>query len=386
MSKLLLIFKFIVKLGMSVKKTITFVIISLLIFSLNFPAGKEGSKLKYDLEIDARSYFSNDQRIQWSGVEATFAAEAVLHGNVSRKVGRSEIFAGGEFRINQSFDNNILVDEYREQYLQNFKVDRFQIARIFVGFKTRNIEISLGKRKSVFGRDNFLHFTNSEIFQPFIRTESILWWETGIFIGYSSGILRLDLSIVNGGPDKDTNSSKAAVARGGIELKNITFGISAKIQDGIGSEWQKQYKNHIGFDLSVRSGNFFIYAEGIYDEYGFRKEFNSNDIFWGKSLYYRDQFFKSETPITGIGGYLGLRYHNKKFILDLNYGEFHPEEIGDPYHDPPVKRGILKIIYNFTKEFNLFAGILIENDRLRESVFSGAEGFAYLAGLKFAIN
>ena len=371
---------------MGVKKTITFILLSILICTINFPADKKISKLEYDLEIDARSYFLNDQRIQWSGVEATFAAEAVLNAKVSRKIKASEIFAGGEFRINQSFDNNILVDEHREQYIQNFKADRFQISQIFVGFKTGKFEISLGKKNSVFGRDNLLHLTNTDIFQPFIRTESILWWETGVFIGYRSGIFRLDLSIVNGGPDKDTNSSKAAVARAGIELNNIAFGFSAKVQDGIGSEWQKQFKNHLGFDITLRSGNIAFYTECIYDEYGFRKEFNSDDIFWGKSFYYRDQFYKAETPITGIGGYLGLRYQKSKFLLDLNYGEFHPEEIGDPYHDPPVKRGIVKFIYNFTREFNLFAGVLIENDRLRESVFSGAEGYAYIAGLKFSIN
>jgi len=367
-------------------KTITFILLSILICTINFPADKKTSKLKYDLEIDMRSYFSNDQRIQWSGVEATFAAEAVLHGKVSRKIKASEIFAGGEFRINQSFDNNILVDEYREQYIQNFNTDRFQISQIFVGFKTGKFEISLGKKNSVFGKDNLLHLTNAGIFQPFIRTESILWWETGVFIGYKSGIFCLDLSIVNGGPDKDTNSSKAAVARAGIELKNISFGASVKLQDGIGSEWQKQYKNHLGIDFSLRSGNFLISAEGIYDEYGFRKEFDSNEIFWERSLYYRDQFYKLETPITGIGGYVDIQYKTSKILINLNYGEFHPEEIGDPYHDPPVKRIITKLMYNFTREFSFFAGVLIENDRLREPVFSGAEGYAYIAGLKFSVN
>ncbi|MEN8223550.1 MAG: hypothetical protein ABFR36_09880 [Acidobacteriota bacterium] len=371
---------------MGLKKTIIFFFISILILSLNFSEDKKLNKLKYDLEIDARSYFSNDQRIQWSGVEATFGTEAVLKGKISRKIRRSEVFATGEIRINQSFDNNILVDEYREKYIPNFKTDRFQIAQIYVGFKTGNFEISLGKKNSVFGKDTLIHLSNSDIFQPFIRTESILWWETGLFIGYRSGILHLDLSVVNGGPDKDTNSSKAAVLRGGVELKNITFGISAKLQDGIGSEWQKQYKNHLGFDLSFRSGNFKIYAEGIYDEYGFRKEFDSNDIFWERSFYYRDQFYKTETPVSGIGGYLGVRYQNNKFLLDLNYGEFHPEEIGDPYHDPPVKRGIAKFIFNFTEELCIFTGVLIENDRQREPVFSGADGYAYIAGLKFSIK
>ena len=371
---------------MGLRKAIIFIIISVLVLSLSFPEDNKLNKLKYDLEIDARSYFLNDQRIQWSGAEATFGSEAILSGKISRKIRKSEIFALGEFRINQSFDGNILIDDYRKQYVQNFKTDRFQIAQLYVGFKTGNLKISLGKKNSMFGKDNLIHLTNGEIFQPFIRTESILWWETGLFIGYRSGIFCLDLSIVNGGPDKDTNSSKAAVVRGGIELKNISFGISAKMQDGIGSEWQKQYKNHLGFDLTLRSSNISIYSEGIYGEYGFRKEFDSSDIFWGKSFYYRDQFYKEETPITGIGGYIGVRYKNDKLLLDLNYGEFHPEEIGDPYHDTPVKRGIAKFVYNPGKGFSIYTGILVENDRLRESVFSGAKGYAYIAGLKFSVK
>ena len=372
---------------MGLKKTII-TILSILIFSqiLTSSAKTENEKIKYDLEIDTRTYFSNDQRIQWSGAETTFGAEAILKGSIKKAISNSEFFATGEFRINQSFDNNILVDEYRENYIQNFKADRFQIAQLFIGFRTKNFEISLGKKNSVFGNEQLLHLTNGEIFQPFIRTESVLWWETGLFIGYRTGIFRLDLSIVNGGPDKDTNSSKAAVLRAGIELSNFTIGLSAKMQDGIGSEWQKQYKNHLGFDISFRSGKFTISAEGIYDEYGFRKEFDSDNIFWERSLYYRDQFYKTETPITGIGGYVDIRFKQNKVLLNLNYGEFHPDGIGDPYHDPPIKRGIAKFIYNFADEFSLYLGALIENERLREPVFSGAKGYAYIAGLQFTLN
>ena len=372
---------------MSLKKSIL-IVFSIFIFShiLSSADQAENDKLKYNFSIDARSYFSNDQRIQWSGAEATFGAEAIFNGSLTKFIGNSEVFAVGEFRLNQSFDNNILIDEFREKYIQNFETDNFQIAQIFIGFQSKNFEVSLGKKNSVFGNDQLLHLTNGEIFQPFIRTESILWWETGLSLKYRSGIIRLALSIVNGGPEKDTNSSKAAIARAGIELNNFTLGVSAKMQDGIGSEWQKQYKNHIGVDLSFRSGKFAISAEGIYDEYGFRKEFDSDDIFWERSLYYRDQFYKTETPITGIGGYIDILYKNEKFIFNLNYGEFHPEEINDPYHDTPIRRGIVKFIYNFSKEFNFFIGALIENNRIRESVFSGAKGYAYIAGLHFTLN
>jgi hypothetical protein len=361
----------------------TFFILSILFpgYSLQAESG-----FLLDLNIDVRSYFSNDQRLQWSGAEATFGADAVLHASVKKQMSGFNAIAFGEFRLNQTFDNNILHDEYRDRYIQNFEVDPFQIGQLYVGIQTGKIEIFLGKKKTVFGSDTSVHLTNSETFQPFIRTESILRWETGLFIGLKSGVFRLDVSLVNGGPEKDTNSSKAAVIRAGLMSGNISFGASLKMQDGIGSEWQKQYKNHIGLDISIKSGHFRVSAEGIYDEYGFRKQFDSNDIFWERSFYYRDQFYKNETPITGYGGYIDLCYEKKGILFGINYGEFHPEDIGDPYHDQPAKRTIIKLIIRMSDELSLFFGGLLENDRVREPVFSNAGNYAYSGGLNLRIK
>ncbi len=338
-----------------------------------------------NFNINIRSYFSNDQRIQWSGAEATFGTEAVLESRFSKTLNSGKIFASAEFRFNQEFDDNILKDEFREKYIQNFETDQFQIAQLFLGYHSKTLSISLGKKNSPFGNDRLLHLTNGDIFQPFIRTESILWRETGLFVEFQSGIFNLDIAVVNGGPEKDTNSSKAGILRAGLKINSFSFGLSAKMQDGIGSEWQKQYKNHFGFDLSLQSGNFRISAEGIYDEYGLKKDFNSDEIFWKRSLYYRDQFFKEETPITGIGGYIDLRYSKNKFTLNINYGEFHPEKIGSVYHDTPVKRLIFKILIDFSNEFGMFGSVLLENDLPREPVFNGASGSAYIVGFQYKI-
>jgi len=371
---------------MANKNTILVIFIFLISFGPAFPDAGDAGEVMFDFEVDARGLFVNDQRIQWSGMEATFGVEGALRARISKKSGNTQFFAFSELEFDQKFDDNMLVDEYRENYIQHFEIDRFRVTRLFVGVKFKHVEIILGKKTTPFGSDELTHFSNSRFMNPFIRTDAVLWRETGLFLGYRNGVVRLDLAVVNGGPEKDTNSSKAAIARAGIELPDLSFGISVKMQDGIGSEWQKQYKNHIGVDLTARAGQFTIYAEGIYDEYGFRKEFDSDDIFWERSLYYRDRFYQFETPITGMGGYLGIRYSRPRLLLDINYGEFHPEEIGDPYHDTPIKRGILKFTYNFTREFSLFAGALLENNRPREPVFSGASGYAYTAGFRFSVQ
>jgi len=367
------------------KKNLIITVLLFFLTQLTILNSSDTKRVKYDFQVDIGSYFINDQRIQWSGVEATFGAEAELIAKFGKKIKNGEVFALSEFRFNQKFDDNILIDKFRKNYIQNFKTDQFLITQLYLGVQFKNFSIAIGKKDSVFGDEHNIRLINSQLFSPFIRTESILRQETGVFLNFSKGIIRLDISVVNGGPEKDTNSSKAAVLRAGLEFKNFSLGMSAKIQDGIGSEWQKQYKNHLGFDFLIKSGRFSISAEGIYDEYGFRKEFDEKKIFWKRSLYYRDRFFKLETPITGIGGYVDLCYKGKKFTFNLNYGEFHPKKIGYIYHDHPIKRSIVKFIYNFTKEFSLFAGGLFENDRPRESVFSGAKGYAYIVGLKYKI-
>lgn len=372
---------------MSKRSIIFFIIVflsGLSVFSSNIIKINDSSKL--DLSIDIRSYYINDQRIQWSGQEATFGVEGLLSSTLEKSFNGGVAEVSGEFKLNQPFDDNILIDEYRKKYMQNFIVDPFKISQLYIGVKLKNFEIFFGKKNSPFGKDHLVHLSNSDYDHPFIRTEAILWQETGLFLKYKSGIFCTDLAIVNGGKEQDTNSSKAGIARIGLESGKFSLGISAKFQDGIGSEQQKVFKNHIGFDAMISSGNFKISGELIYDEYGFRKEFDSDKIFWERSFYYRDIFFKFETPVTGLGGYLDIRYSKKRFLLNLNYGEFYPEETGNPLHDTPVKRGIVKLILELVPGLDIFIVGIGENERPREPVFSGAGNYAFSFGVQFRIN
>ncbi len=349
---------------------------------------KIDDKTTLDIGSIFRSYYINDQRIQWSGVEATFGVEAALSAEIQREISNGHILVSAEVFLNQPFDQNILVDESRAKYLPNFQVSRCELAQLVVGLKKKNFFIGLGRKTTPFGRTYSLPLLNNYVDQPFIRTESILRYETGLFMEYSPGILDFSLAVVNGGPEMDTNSSKAGIARLGLKGRDNkwAFGVSAKFQDGIGSENQKQFKNHAGLDLMVKFGPFRVSGEVIYDEYGFRKEYNEEDIFWKRSLYYRDVFYKYEVPVTGIGAYLNLQYEGSKWFLEACYGEFHPEEIGNIYHDEPTKRGIIKVRICFAPGFHLFGMGLFENERTTEPLFKGASGVVALVGLSYEIR
>ena len=179
---------------------------------------------------------------------------------------------------------------------------------------------------------------------------------------YDPGIFVLTAGIMNGGDERDSNSSKALITRVGIETPMFVIGASVKYQDGIGSESQKTFNNHVGVDVMFRYRCFRISAEAIYDEYGFRRPgFDPNDITWRRSIYFRDQNFANKKPITGIGFYINLDIQLRRWMWTLNYGEFHPRSIGDPQHDVVNRRGIIKLMRQNDVGFSTYGMFLYEN-------------------------
>ena len=343
----------------------------------------ETTKIKIDALF--RTYMLNDQRIQWSGLETTFGVESVLTANIKKELKWGTVQVCSQLFINQPFNKNILADEPRQKYLQNFEIDTLEIKQLYIRVTTGKFTFGLGKRPSIFGEDHTVGFSNAFFDYPFIRTEAILHYETGLFVNYTSGIFIIDVAVVNGSENMDTNSSKGGMARIGIQGKTWGFGVSAKAQDGIGSEWQKQYKNHAGVDFMFKLGSIRIAGEAIYDEYGFHRQYEIDDVFWGRSYYYRDIFYKYKTPITGIGGYLDVQYETTKLLLELNYGEYYPEEIGNPYHDDPIKRGLAKLRLRLAEGFHAFAVGLFENKREKEPLFAGASDYGFLVGFQYSL-
>lgn len=334
----------------------------------------------------ARGYYMNDQRIQWSGQEATFGAEGALQGQVSHISGHWEAGLLGEFFLNLPYDRNRLrgPDE-RTSYLDNFEVDTFEISQLCLSIRREQWMVNVGKFVTPFGRYYLPMYTNRLIDAPFIRSESIKWRETGAMIYYDPKPLVVTLGLVNGSENMDTNSSKALVSRIGVDYDSFSLGASVKYQDGIGSEQQKTTNNHVGVDAMYRWGPWILSGETIYDEYGFRRDYDPNSITWGRSIYYRDRYAPGHTPITGWGYYGNLTYQGQQWTWVFNYGEYYPEQIGDRLHDAVSRRGIVKGIYRFSTHLEGYMMVIVENDLPNSQLGRNRQGLALWAGLQYSL-
>jgi len=354
---------------MKVNKFVCFIaILFITITGFAFDQIKINESIDLDLEFSISAYSLNDQRIYWSGLEFSFGSEAIIKANIIKKIKWGKIIVENEFFINQPFGENILKDEGRIKFFSNYEIETFE---------------------SPFGRASFPIFNNNLNYgSPFIRSEAILWRETGVFINFKWGVFSADIAAVNGEENRDTNSGKAGIFRIGLENNNWRIGASMKEHDGYGSEWQKLYKSHIGLDLMFKISNLEFSGEVIWDEYGFHRQidsFNKTDIFWTTSIYYRDIFYKYKEPIQGFGWYGNLKIELKRLLINFNYGIYVPENIGNIYHDNTIKRFILKLSFNPIDNINIYFTGVLENTKPEESWRQGAKGFAGLFGFSFKI-
>jgi hypothetical protein len=287
----------------------------------------------------------------------------VLFPQYRRQTEWGQFTALGEFYLNVPFDRNMLADTAeRRSYLANFEVQPFEISQLLLSLRRDDLEVVVGKMLTPFGRYYFPLYTNSRIDAPFIRTEAIRWRETGVLLRYDPEWLDCAVALTNGCEDGDTNSSKALVARLGFKTENWAGGVSAKYQDGIGSEMQKEFNNHFGADLMYRWGIFVLSGEVIYDQYGFLKPGVDPDwITWRRSIYYRDVFKAVDVPVTGLGYYVNLGFSVDRWSGSINYGEFYPEAIGDPRHDVVNRRGIVKLDHELARSLHAYAVLMLEN-------------------------
>jgi hypothetical protein len=343
------------------------------------------SPYSWNVDVLARGFYRNDQRIAWTGVEETYAAEGVIAGQLRRKCNDWDVTLNGEFYINQPFDQNIITTSQEQvSYLGNYKVDTFEVSQLSISCRRDDFTVTLGKIVTPFGRYYFPLYTNSRIDAPFIRTEAILWRETGLLLHYQPGIFVGDVAMTNGSEDLDTNSSKALVSRIGLQQENWAVGLSVKCQDGVGSETQKEFKNHVGADAMVRSGRFQLSGEFIYDEYGFRHPwFKADDIYWQHSIYYRDLNLRDGVPLTGVGYYVNLGYNGERWDVNLNYGDYFPVAMGNPQHDEPNHRGVAKCLFHYTRNLGLYGCVLVENGGWAAQLGELRQGWMVLGGLQY---
>ena len=338
----------------------------------------------FEIHALARGYYLNDQRIEWSGLEATLGAEAQIAPAYRQRYGDWEVAALGDFYINQPFDRNQLADTpERRSYHGNWEVETFQISNLLLSAQYDKWLFAVGKMETPFGRYYTPLYSNLRLDAPFIRTEVINWRETGLLARGAGDLFVLDAGVMNGGEDRDANSSKALVSRLGMQRPNWAVGASVKYQDGIGSESQKTYDNQVGADLMFRCGGLTISGEIVWDEYGLRRPgFDLNNITWGRSIYYRDLNKAFHQSITGYGYYVDVAYQGERWFASLNYGAYHPEQLGVPEHDVVNRRGILKLARDIIPQWQVYTALIRETDGYRAQDNRLRQGSVILVGFQ----
>ena len=360
---------------------------------LDSPIGKPFSYRFSDGIFDsgflARGYYSNNQRIQWSGVETILGVEGIITPRIIVRCPDSTIQVKSELYLGQPYDKNFYITgPERYSYAGNFQQEYFEISQLYMAWQKNDFEFRAGKFETPFGRYYFPSMSNNKEDAPFIRSESILWRQTGFWLRWAPTVWEFDAALVNGSTGLDTNSMKAVTGRLGMNFDDVTFGGSFMWQDGIGSEEQKQYSNHIGCDFAFRAGKWVLSFEGIYDEYGLRRDFDPDNIFWEHSIYYRQINKADNVAITGFGFYIDLSHQFGNWLFNVNYGEFHPEKINHPVypqHDIVNQRILTKAKYSFNKYMDYYVAGLWENGGYVAQCGRDRRGWHLMTGFQFSI-
>lgn len=336
--------------------------------------------------LKARSFYINDQRIEFTGMEATFAVEGVADAGFHQQVGEWECMAEAELFLNQPYDRNVFInDEFRRSFARNFDVDILQISQLYLAAQRNDLYLAAGRIVTPFGRFYFPNYLNTFADSPFLRSEAILFRETGVMARWEPGVYSFTAALTNGGPERDGNSSKALIARIGLDWEQFSIGSSIKAQDGIGSENQKAYNRHLGVDACLRGGAWTLSGEVLYDEYGMRRPgLALTDIFWGRSIYFRESHNPSGGPLTGVGYYIDLGYESACWTCHLNYGDYFPlQTLGVSAHDTAIHRGLIKAAYRITPLWETYGIVLLENDASFGK--RSRTGTAIIAGVQFQL-
>jgi hypothetical protein len=70
-------------------------------------------------------------------------------------------------------------------------------------------------------------------------------------------------------------------------------------------------------------------------------------------------------------------------VADVSYGYYQPNEIGDPSHDEPISRLLLKAAYRPGRHLQFFVEGLVENRRPLDPLLSRMNPYAVYAGMQY---
>jgi hypothetical protein len=125
-------------------------------------------------------------------------------------------------------------------------------------------------------------------------------------------------------------------------------------------------------------------GECIYDQYGFSQPgFDPNNIYWYKSIYFRDESSgQPGVPLTGVGYYFNLDYCAGCWNATLDYGEFYPQHTGTAPDQRVQRRGLIKVAYRFTDPLQSYTVVILENDGYLAQDNHARSGVAFLQGFQ----
>lgn len=127
-------------------------------------------------------------------------------------------------------------------------------------------------------------------------------------------------------------------------------------------------------------------SEVLYDQYGFRKSFAPDDIFWQRSIYYGDYNKAYHKPIVGVGVgyYIDTTYVGDSWLTGMSFGQYFPEELGIPQHDATITRGIVRAAKHLCDAASIYTEVIVEGDLPAAQVGRTRRGNYLLTGAMLA--
>ena len=155
--------------------------ISALLSRISYSSTKKRT-FNFDTQTVIRAYYLNDQRIECSGVEASFEAEGAIFPQIKMESRDLSFAVKGEILLNQPSGENILKYENRQCFFLNYRVNTLDISQLYLEISKKNFSFYFGKKEISFGRFYEKPFSNARFEAPSIRPEAVLWRETGLFL------------------------------------------------------------------------------------------------------------------------------------------------------------------------------------------------------------
>jgi len=146
-------------------------------------------------------------------MESTFAVEGVLDAGAMQQVDGWELTLESQsFLISRSTITCLPIRRSGGRSPTTSISIRCKSHKLYVAARRGDFYAAMGRFVTPFGRFYFPNYRNNFDDSPFIRSEAILFRETGLLLQWDPAFGFFNAAVTNGGFQQDANSSKALVA------------------------------------------------------------------------------------------------------------------------------------------------------------------------------